>query len=115
MLAKRYRIPKIDLKKVFVSKNKVFYKNININFAANKLSHPRFAVYVNMNKSIKGAVGRNRARRILFDEIAKNQKIFVSGFDVLVKARMGTAREQKETRTNLDHALKLITNKNPNV
>jgi len=73
MLAKKFRLSRRQVNIVYRKGKSTSFGSISIKFYPNGLEFPRFSVII-PKSVVKKVVERNRLRRIIFEELGKNQK-----------------------------------------
>ena len=106
-LARKHRLPKKDISRVFnqgkTVKNSFFF----IKFLKNETKHLRLAVIV-PSKVLKKATARNHVKRI-FTETFRSGQFLKKSFDVAIVATVNIVEKQsKEIKRELEQTLNKI-------
>lgn len=86
MLNKKYRLNRAQINIIYKKGRGRNFDILGVKFLENRVSHPRFAIVI-PKKVVKLATGRNRLRRVMFDEISaliKDQK-FAQTRDYIIR------------------------------
>jgi ribonuclease P protein component len=78
-----------DLDRVFTEGRRVRGPLMSMCVLANGLPHPRFGIA--LGRAWRGAVARNRAKRLLREAYRTHKHLFPAGFDVVVVPKPNTA------------------------
>ena len=106
-LARKYRLNKKDLKRIFKQGKTVANSFFFIRFLENELEHMRVAVIISSKVSKKAAV-RNRLRRIIVESIRTGN--FLEGsYDLAITVTLNIVEKpSKEIKKHLEQAINKI-------
>lgn len=104
-LAKKYRLPKKDIDRIFKQGKTVRSSFFFIRFLKNEVNRLQVAVIV-PNKVLKKATARNRVKRI-FTETIRSGQFLKKSFDMVVVATASIVEKQsKEIKRELEQTIK---------
>lgn len=97
MVAKKYRLSRSQIGLIYKKGKKKSFGKLSVRYLGNRVGFPRFAISVSA-KVYNKATARNRLRRIIYEEIAKNKFVLSNDMLLTVFSQMPEEEAKKEIK-----------------